>query len=118
MSLEEVSMTAGGGAKWNASLDQGAQVSPATQRAATTTRHRHTQELSGDTYQPLYSPGPAKREGRGRGKLPHKGTICSSKKLHNLQERAHVIWSLSKPICQIGVHDLQLPLTSIGSILT
>ena len=84
-------MKAGGGAKQNASLKQGAQVSTATQRVATTSRHRHTEKLSGDTYQPLYSPRPAKREGRGRGKLPHKGTICSSKELHNLQGQACII---------------------------
>ena len=40
-------MKAGGGAKRNASLEQGAQVSTATQRTATTTRHRHTEKLSG-----------------------------------------------------------------------
>ena len=79
-------MKVGGGAKRNASLEQGAQVS-----TATTPRHRHTEKLSGDTYQPLYSPRPVKREGRGRGKLPHKGTICSSKELHNLREQARVI---------------------------
>ena len=80
MSLEEVPMKAGGGAKRNASLEQGAQVSTATQRAATTTRHRHTEKISGDTYQLLYSP-----------RLPHKGTICSSKELHDLLEQARVI---------------------------
>ena len=84
-------MKAGGGAKRNASLEQGAQVSTTTQRAATTTRHCHTEKLSGDTDQPLYSPRPVKREGRGRGKLPHKGTICSSKELHDLREQARVI---------------------------
>ena len=84
-------MKAGGGSKRNASLEQGVQVSTATQRAATTTRHCHTEKLSGDTYQPLYSPRPVKREGRGRGKLPHKGTICSSKELHDLREQARVI---------------------------
>ena len=52
-------MKAGGGAKRNASLEQGAQVS-----TATTTRHRHTEKLSGDTYQPPYSPRPVKREGQ------------------------------------------------------
>ena len=57
-------MKAGGGAKRNASLEQGAQVSMATQRAVTTTWHRHTEKLSGDIYQPLYSPRPAKREGQ------------------------------------------------------
>ena len=57
-------MKAGGGAKRNASLEQGAQVSMATRRVATTTRHRHTEKLSGDTYQPLYSPRLAKREGQ------------------------------------------------------
>ena len=41
------------------------QVSTTTQRAATTTRHCHTEKLSGDTYQPVYLPLPAKREGRG-----------------------------------------------------
>ena len=74
-------MKVGGGAKRNAGLEQSAQVSTATQRAATTTRHGHTEKLSEDTYQPQYSPRPAKREGRGRGKLLHKGTICSSKEL-------------------------------------
>ena len=46
-------MKAGGGAKRIASLKQRAQVSTATQRAATTTRHRLTEKLSGDTYQPI-----------------------------------------------------------------
>ena len=41
----------------------------ATQRTVSTTRHGHTEILSGDTYQPQYSPRPAKREGSGRGKL-------------------------------------------------
>ena len=41
-------MKAGGGAKRNVSLEQGAQVSTATQRAATTNRHRHTEKLSGN----------------------------------------------------------------------
>ena len=44
---------------------QGTQVSTATQRAATTTRYRHTEKLSGDTYQPVYLPWLAKREERG-----------------------------------------------------
>ena len=60
-------MKAGGGAKQNESLEQGVQVSTATQRVETTTRHCHTEKLSGNTYQPLYSPRTAKREGRGRG---------------------------------------------------
>jgi len=38
MSLEEVRMKGGGGAKQNLSLEQGAQVSTATQRATTTTK--------------------------------------------------------------------------------
>ena len=58
-------MKAGGGAKQNASIEQGTQVSTATQRAATTTRYRHTEKLSGDTYQPVYLPWLAKREERG-----------------------------------------------------
>ena len=59
-------MKGGGGAiKRNTSIKQGMQVSTATQRVATTTRHRHTEKLSGDAYQPVYLPWPAKREGRG-----------------------------------------------------
>ena len=69
-------MKAGGGAKQNATIELGMQVSTATQRAATTTRHRHTEKLSGDTYQPVNLPWPAKRE--GRGKQPHKYTNTSS----------------------------------------
>ena len=65
MSLGKVPRKAGGGAEGNASIKQGMQVSWATQRAATTTRHCHTEKLSGDTYQPVYLPRPAKREGRG-----------------------------------------------------
>ena len=80
-------MKAGGGAKRNASLEQGAQVSTATQRAATVTRHRHTEKLSGDTFN-LYTHLGQKR---GRGKLPHKGTICSSIEVYDLRERALVI---------------------------
>ena len=57
-------MKAGGGAKQNARLKQGVQVSTATQRATIATRHHHTEKLSGDPYQPLYSPRPAKREGQ------------------------------------------------------
>ena len=55
-------LKAGGGAKRNVNLEQGTQVSAATQRAATTTSHRHTEKLRGDTYQPVYLPRPAKRE--------------------------------------------------------
>ena len=58
MSLGKVPTKVGGGAKQIASLQQGAQVS-----TATTTGHRHTENLSGNTYQPLYSPRPAKRNG-------------------------------------------------------
>ena len=65
MSLGKEPMKASGGAKRNASIEQGKQVSTATQRASTTTTHRHTEKLSGDTYQPVYLPWPAKREGRG-----------------------------------------------------
>ena len=54
MTLGKVPTKAGGGgAKQIASLQQGAQVSTTTQRAATTTWHRHTENLSSDTYQPL-----------------------------------------------------------------
>ena len=57
-------MKVGGDAKQNASLKQGMQVSTTTQGVATSSRHCHTVKLSGDTYQPLSLPRPAKREGR------------------------------------------------------
>ena len=44
-----------------------------------------------------YLPRPPKREGRGRGKLPHKSMIWSSKQLHDLPQQVCVIWSLAKP---------------------
>ena len=54
-------------------------------------------ETSGDSYQPLYSPRPSKREGRGRGTLLHKSNISSSKQLHDLWgEWICVIWSSAK----------------------
>ena len=78
-------MKAGGGARRNASVEQGTQVS-----TATTTRHRHTEKLSGDTYQPVYLPQPAKREGRG-GANCHTNAQFWSSKLHDLPERVRVI---------------------------
>ena len=83
-------MKAGGGARQNVSVEQGTQVSTATQRAATTTRHRHTEKLSGDTYQLVYLPQPAKREGRG-GANCHTNAQFWSSKLHDLPERVRVI---------------------------
>ena len=82
-------MKVGGDAKQNASLKQGMQVSTATQGAATSSRHCHTVKLSGDTYQPLSLPWPAKREGRG-GANCHKCTIWSTK-LHDLSEQVRII---------------------------
>ena len=116
MSLGKVPMKAGGGAKRNASIEQGTQVSTATERAATTIRHRHTEKLiSGDTYQPVYLPWPAKREGRG-GANCHTNT---SSKLHDLRGCEYVLSNAKqRPVCRIGTHDTQMPLTSIGSILT
>ena len=72
-------MKAGGGAERNASLKQGAQVSTGTQRVATTTRHRHTEKLSGDTYQPLYSPRPARGREEGGANCRTKGRFVARK---------------------------------------
>ena len=107
-------MKAGAGAKRNASMEQGMQVSTATQRAATTTRHRHTDKFSGDTYQPVYLPWPAKRAGRG-------GANCrtnASLKLHDLQSEYASSNAKQRPASWIGAHDPRMPLTDIGSILT
>ena len=113
MSLGKVPVKAGGGAKRNASIEQGTQVSTATQRAATTTRHRHTEKLSRDNYQPVYLQSPAKREGQTAA-LMHKYEVNiappQSKHASSNAKRT--------PICWIGAHDPRTPLTSIGSILT
>ena len=52
MSFGKVPMKAGGGVKWSVSLGRGTQVSKASQRAATTSRHCHRDKLSGDMYLP------------------------------------------------------------------
>ena len=109
-------MKAGGGAKRNASIEQGMQVSTATQRAATTTRHRHTDKLSGVTYQPVYLPWPAKREGRGGANCRPKCT--NSSKLQDFQSKYTSSNAKQRPVCWIGPHDPRTPLTSIGLILT
>ena len=87
-------MKAGGGAKRNASIEQGTQVSTATQRAATTTRHCHTDRLSGDTYQPVYLPWPAKREGRG-------GANCRT----NAQIRARNCTTSRASTCHLTLNE-------------
>ena len=87
-------MKAGGGAKRNASIEQGTQVSTATQRAATTARHCHTDRLSGDTYQPVYLPWPAKREGRG-------GANCRT----NAQIRARNCTTSRASTCHLTLNE-------------
>lgn len=83
-------MKAGGNAKPNASLEQGAQVSMATKRAATTTRQHHYEKLRGDTHRPLYSP-----RGRGGALTASQMSIWSSK-LHGLPEQVFIIWCVAK----------------------
>ena len=70
--------------------------SMATQRAATVASQLYTEKLSGDSYQPLSSPMPTKREGRERSKLLCKSKIWSSKQLHDFPDQVYVIWSLAK----------------------
>ena len=111
-------MKTGGGAKRNASIEQGTQLSTATQRAATTTKHRHSDKLGGDTYLPICILTMASQEGgKGRGKLPHKCTNTSSK-LHDFQSEYASSITKRRPACWIGPHDPRMPLTSIGLILT
>ena len=83
-------MKADGGAKQNKSYKQGSQISMATQTAATTTRHSHTDFVSGDTYQPQYSSRSPKREGR-EGQTATQSMIRSSKELHYLTHRVCII---------------------------
>ena len=92
MSLVKVPVKAGGAAKRNASIEQGTQVSTATQRAATTIRHRHTEKLSGDTYQTVYLPWSAKREGRGGANCHTNAQMHKCKlEIARLPERVRVI---------------------------
>ena len=91
MSLGKVPMKGCGGAKQNASLELGTQVSRATQRAATTTRQRHTEKLTVDTLIPTSMLTKDNQEGENeRGKMTHKCMIWSSK-LQDLPERICVI---------------------------
>ena len=110
-------MKAGGGAKRNASTEQGTQVSMATQSAATTTRHRHTEKLSGDTYQPVYLPWPAIRGREGEGQT---AALMHKYELEIARPQSEYASSNDKQrlVCWIGAHDPRTPLTSIGSILT
>ena len=113
-------LKAGGGARRNASIEQGTQVSMATQRAATTTRHRHTEKLSGNIYQPVYLPRPTKREtrGLGGGANCHTNAQFGAQNCMISQSEYTSSKAQRRSVCQIGVHDLQTPLTSIGLILT
>ena len=74
-------MKACGGAKGNASLKQGVQVSTATQRVSTTTRHHHTEKLSEDILPTsiLTKASQEGREGEGEGEGP---TVAQ---MHNLE---------------------------------
>ena len=99
-------MKAGGGAKRNASIEQGMQVS-----TATTTRHRHTDKLSGVTYQraTCILTMASQERGKGRGKLPHKCTNTSSK-LHDFESEYASSNAKQRPVCWIGPHDPRTPL--------
>ena len=110
-------MKASGGAKRNASIEQGTQISTATQGAATTTRYRHTNKLSGNTSPTCIRTMASQEGGKGRGKLPHKCTNTSSK-MHHLQSKYASSNANRRPICWMGAHDPWTPLTGIGSILT
>ena len=86
----------------------GHQVSTATQRAATTARHRHTEKLSGDTCQPLYLRLPAKRKGRGgancRTNAQFGAQNCMTSQSEYPSSKAQ-----RRPVCRIGVHDPRTP---------
>ena len=68
MSFGKVPMKAGGGVKWSVSLGRGTQVSKASQRAAITSRHCHSEKPSGDMYLPTSILTKASQEGqKGEG---------------------------------------------------
>ena len=98
-------------------IEQGTQVSMATQRAAITTRHCHTDKLSGVYLSTCILTMASQEGGKGRGKLPHKCTNTSSK-LHDFQSEYASSNAKQRPVCWIGPHAPRTPLTSIGSILT
>ena len=70
-------MKACGGAKGKASLKQGVQVSTATQRVSTTTRHHHTEKLSGDILPTSILTKASQEGGEGEG-----STVAQ---MHNLE---------------------------------
>ena len=64
MSLGKVPIKAGGGAQGNGSIEQGTQVSMATHRVSTTTRHRNSAEIVTNLY--TYHGQPRGMEGEGQ----------------------------------------------------
>ena len=67
MNMVKVPMKVGGGFKQNVSLKQGAPILTATQRAETTTRHHHTEKLSGDNNAIHYADKINANKGGGKG---------------------------------------------------
>ena len=113
---EEIGEGAQESGRWcQASLDQGVLVSTATLRVATSNMHRHTEKLSGDTYQPLYSPRPAKRKERGKANCRTNARF-GARNCTSFHSESFEAWQ--KPVSQIGARDPRTPLTSIDSILT
>ena len=79
-------MKACGGAKGNASLKQGVQVSTATQRVSTTTRHHHTEKLSGDILPTSILTKASQEGGEGRGgESEGEGEGPTVAQMHNLE---------------------------------
>lgn len=120
MSLVKVSMKAGGGAKRNTSLEQGAQVFTATQKEATTTRHRHTEHWAlRNSVEVLTSFYTHRGETRGEGQ--------TAAQMHDLELKIvraprastrHNYEARRKSLYRIRAHDPRTPLTSIGPIST
>ena len=101
-------MKAGGGFKQDVSLVSRVRRYRLQLRdqAETTTRHRNTEKLNGDTYKPLYSPMPTKKEGKeGPGTTCHTNTRseANSNCITSQSEYASSeAWR--KPVCQIGLN--------------
>ena len=111
MSLGKVPMKAGGGAKQNASIEQGMQVS--TVPTPGTVTLRNSVEILTNLY--TYHGQPRGREGEGQtAALMHKYEL----EIARPQSEYASSNAKRRPVCWIGVHDPRTPLTSIGSILT
>lgn len=81
--------------------------------------HHHTVKETKCRYLPTSTlPKASQKEGKKEGANCHTNTEFGARNSMTSQSEYASSESQPKPTCQIGVHDLQTPLTSVGLILT